>query len=183
MFDNQCKDFYPTKKEIIKHFAFAIIYMLIFGSTVLGIFGFIGMKIGWLKFVDDTTFLEEGLPNFLNDKQLKLEHITKADINENGVSDYIIETIPVECGSCHAKPIYIIENGNVLFSYVGDDHSITNIKTVQYDHFLRISEPIRIEGEPLCCPSKYKETIISCPNLYGISNCGIESVNELTKIN
>lgn len=114
---------------------------------------------------------------FLDRFELKPMNIIKVDINENGIADYIVEAMPKECGSCHSRPFYIIENGKVLLEYNGDDYVIKNIDYISNNE-LTIKEPVRIEGEAMCCPSQYKETIISCPKLVGIAYCYIKDTYE-----
>lgn len=110
---------------------------------------------------------------FLDHLGLKTYHIQRVDIvdiNENGEEEFIVQAIGKECGSCHFRPLFIIEGGEVIFKYDGDDAIITNIANNE----LSLKEPIRLDDEPYCCPSSFKTTIIYCPQFVGISYCYIK---------
>lgn len=115
---------------------------------------------------------------FLDRLSLNATQIIKTDINENGIDEYVVEAIPKECGSCHSRPFFIIENGKVIFEYNGDDFELTNLGYISNNELL-VKEPVRIEGEAMCCPTTFKQTAINCPKFVGISYCYIKESFDL----
>ena len=126
------------------------------------------------RWLQNQEFINKTLPTFLNANGLRDDGTIETDINGNGVKDYIVETIPLECGSCHSRPLYIFEDGKILFKYIMDDGEILNPDTISLDHAIILKEPTRLDNEPLCCPSKYHITKIKCKN----SQCGLYDSND-----
>ena len=114
---------------------------------------------------------EDDIRDFLNKIDEKATLITKGDINLNGKTDFLVETVSVNCGSCHGRPIYLFEDGIVAFEYQGDDYSVVEAQ----NNIIKVREPIRLENEPMCCPSTFQISIISCPKVESQAYCRVLS--------
>lgn len=161
-------------KRILQVFIYFVIIIL----SLIAIVGLFFWYTGSIVINHNNSSINN-LSEFLEYNDLKLMKITKTDLNKNKIDDYVVETMPIECGSCHSRQIYIIENGQIIFTYIGDSYSITNFGTVWFDEILKIKEPIRTESEPLCCPSEFKEGSIDCTPIFGISQCRVNNIHEL----
>lgn len=114
---------------------------------------------------------EDDIRNFLSKIDEKAISITKGDINLNRKTDFLVEAININCGSCHSRPMYLFEDGRVVFEYQGDDYSVLEAQ----NNIIKVLEPIRLENEPMCCPSTFQITIISCPKVESQAYCRVKS--------
>ncbi len=73
-----------------------------------------------------------------------------ASVTKLSDSKILIDGIGYGCGSCHANMLYIIKNNKLIFKYDGDNSSFS-----ETNGGFQIREPIRKDGEPMCCATEY----------------------------
>ena len=112
-----------------------------------------------------------GIKKFFNSIGETVTAITVGDINRNGQKDFLVQAVDQNCGSCHIKPLYIVESGKIVFIYQGDDYEVLSAKNNQ----ITIREPIRVDGEAMCCPTHFEITVFNCPRVESGAFCSIES--------
>jgi len=67
----------------------------------------------------------------------------------------ILVSIGEGCGSCHYKEIHIFNDKKEIFNFYGDDAVIDPIVGLGFS----ITQPVRKEDEPYCCPSEFESAI------------------------
>lgn len=73
-----------------------------------------------------------------------------ASVTKLSNSKILIDGIGYGCVSCHANMLYIIKNNALIFKYDGDDSRFS-----ETNGGFQIREPIRKDGEPMCCATEY----------------------------
>jgi len=89
---------------------------------------------------------------FLDDRDELLFKRHSADLTGDGGQQTILDAIGRDCGSCHQHYIYVFEEDKLIQELTGDD------PVVLLDGENRgfwLSNPVRLQGEPYCCPSQY----------------------------
>lgn len=87
-----------------------------------------------------------------NDRQVVIKNPQPADLTGDSESEVIYITSGEGCASCHAQTIRIFDGESEIFNLgqVFDDALF-----VPGDKAFMIFQPIRKEGEPLCCPTSF----------------------------
>lgn len=67
----------------------------------------------------------------------------------------ILVSVGEGCASCHYKEIHIFNDKKEIFTFYGDDAVINPIVGLGFS----ITQPIRKEGEPYCCPTEFESAI------------------------
>jgi len=121
-----------------------------------------------------------GIKQFFSSIDEIVATITSGDVNGNGQKDFIVQAVDRDCGSCHISPLYVVEGGKVVFMYQGDDYEVLSAKNNQ----IIIREPIRVDGEAMCCPTHFQITVFNCPRIESGAFCKVENqYPEKTKTN
>ncbi len=102
--------------------------------------------------------LPESICKYLSLRDFWEDSFTVADVTGNGVPDYLVEVCP-KLSNCQARSVFFFEDNELYFEYNGDD---AGVFSTDEDGSVVIREPIRLEGEAMCCPSTFKYTDIKC---------------------
>ena len=82
--------------------------------------------------------------------------IVAADFTGDGRNEILVHTLPFGCGSCRNQHLYVLEGASILFERAVDDAEVTVRPPLPADGFW-LKQPVRLDGEGLCCPSSYLE--------------------------
>jgi hypothetical protein len=87
---------------------------------------------------------------FLAKRNLVLgEPPVEADVTGDGEPEAFLNAHIPDCASCHARTFFVLSGEDVLFEAGGEGWLVPHSDSDGFEWF----SPLRIPGEPLCCPS------------------------------
>ena len=90
------------------------------------------------------------------------------DLTGDGRAETIFDTIGEDCGSCHGHMIFVFTGTDLLLEQEGDD--VGAIRFHPEVHSFDVTQPVRLPGEPMCCPSQYETRTYSWDGLRFVSD-------------
>lgn len=105
------------------------------------------------KEISKIVFGDKSAVELAKDECMWVFGAVKGKLTGTDEENIVMRGASVGCGSCHSQVVYVLSKGKVVFEKWFGDPKVEIDKDKDGKDVLAITAPVRVDIEPLCCPS------------------------------